>query len=804
VQDLIGQTLGHYRIVEKIGEGGMGEVYRAHDETLDRDVALKVLPEGVARDPDRLARFESEAKAVAALNHPNIVTLHTIEEADGHRFITMEHVSGQTLAELIPQDGMAVKRVLEIAIPLAGALAAAHEKGVIHRDLKPNNVMVDDEGRVKVLDFGLAKLRREPPPGEESEAPTETITGEGHVVGTLPYMSPEQLRGERVDARTDLYSFGVMLYEMATGDRPFAGKTSADLASAILKDRPRPLDELRPDLPWRLGSLVERCLEREPRRRTQSALDLQRDLEDFRLELSRQSRPTTPAEPPDEAGVHFSQSRRRLLAGISFAGLALLVTVMILVFQQLGAPPETETPSIQSLAVLPFDNLMNDPSQDYFVDGMHEALLTDLAKMENVRVISRTSVMRYREAPGPIKEIARELDVDAVIEGSVLRSGNRVRITAQVIDGATDEHLWAESYDRDLEDVLALLSEVSRAISGEIRTAIVLEPDVADVPSTKIKPEAYEAFLRGRHALNTWGWESRVRARELFQRAIELDPNFAPAWSALAFTIIVEVFDALDPERDQVLEARAAALRALELDPDLGEAHAGLGFLALYSDWDWPLAERELKRALELSPQESNVRHGYADYLLVMGKLEASLEQARLGRSYDPLARLSHQVVLYHALMAGHYDEVIAEGRRTLEKFPEFTSPHGPIGDALWALGRYEEALAEYEVRWGPGSDSFRVFSEGFERAGPKGASKALADRLAERSKTEPIGPMTIAGNYALTGESDSAFQWLEKAFDARTAQLLHIPFHPHFDSLHSDPRFAALMQRIGIPRAAE
>ena len=763
-----------------------------------------MLPSSVAQDPERIARFEREAKAVAALNHPNIVTLHTIEEADGHRFITMELVAGRTLADLIPNDGMALTNVLEIAIPLADALAAAHEKGVIHRDLKPGNVMVDDDGRVKILDFGLAKLRPESTSVDGSEILTETLTRDGSVMGTLPYMAPEQVRGERVDARADLYSFGVMLYEMAIGDRPFRGETSADLASAILTDAPRPLEEQRPDLPWRMGSIVERCLEKEPKRRTQSALDLRHELEYFSQELSLPSRQPVSVEPPTEDGLSFSRLKRRIVVGVAFAGLALVVAVLIFIFQELGAPTGIDTPSIQSLAVLPFDNLMNDPEQDYFVDGMHEALLTDLAKMKSVRVISRSSVMRYKEAPTAITEIARELEVDAVIEGSVLRSGNRVRITAQLIDGATDENLWAESYDRDLEDVLGLLSGVSRAISGEIHVAIASPTERGEVESPKVNPECYEAYLRGRHALNTWAWESRMQALELFQRAIELDPDFAPAWSALAFTMIVEVFGALDPERDELIEARTAASRARQLDPGLGEAHAVLGFLSLYSDWDWPAAERELQRALELSPQDSNVRHGYADYLLVMGKLEESLEQARLGRSYDPLSRLSHQVVLYHSLMAGHYEEVITEGRQTLEKFPDFSSPHLQIGDALWALGRYEEALAEYEIRWGPESDSFRVFSEAFERAGPKGASKALADRLAERSKTEAIGPMTIAGCYAWAGEADSAFQWLERAFDTHSASLLHIHASPEFVFLHSDPRFEALMQRIGIPRFSE
>jgi serine/threonine-protein kinase len=802
---MIGTTLGHYRITAKLGEGGMGEVFRAHDERLDRDVALKVLHEAVAQDSDRLARFEREAKAVAALNHPNIVTLHTIEEADGYRFITMEHVTGHTLAEIIPKDGMALTRVLELAIPIAGALGAAHERGVVHRDLKPSNVMVDDEGRVRILDFGLAKLRSEPSPADDSEALTKTLTLEGQVVGTLPYMAPEQLRGERVDARADLYAFGVMLYEMVTGDRPFRGDTSADLASAILKDTPQPLEELRPDLPWRVGLIVQRCLEKEPKRRTQSALDLRHELEDFSQELSPPSRRAASTEPLMGAVLRPARSRRRVVVGVAVAVavLALVVAALILFVWQPGTLPQTEAQSIRSLAVLPFDNLMHDPSQDYFVDGMHEALLTDLAKMASVRVISRSSVMRYKDAPGPMRDIARELDVDAVIEGSVLRSGNRVRITAQLIDGATDEHLWADSYDRDLEDVLGLLSEVSRAISGEIQAAIVSGSEAADVPSAKIRPEAYEAYLRGRHAFDMLNRGGQSQARELFQRAVELDPSFAPARSALAMAYVIEVFFGLDPKTFGVPEARAAAREALELDPNLGEGHAVLGFISLYSDWDWPAAARELKRALALSPNNSGVRHAYADYLLVMGKPEESLEQCRIGRSYDPLSPISHLVVLYHALMAGHYDEVVVKGRRTHDIFPD-PFGRGVIGDALWELGRYQEALTEYEVYWGPESDSFRTFRGAFERVGPQGAPKELADRLAERAETEPIHSLTIAECYAWAGENDAAFQWLENAYDVRSAQLLHIPYSPHFERLRSDPRFGALMRRIGIPGGTE
>ena len=410
--------------------------------------------------------------------------------------------------------------------------------------------------------------------------------------------------------------------------------------------------------------------------------------------------------------------------------------------------------------------------------------------------------MRYKDAPESIRDIARDLDVDAVIEGSVLRSGNQVRITAQLIDGATDEHLWAESYDRDLEDVLSLLSDVSRAISGEIHTTLVSESEKGEIQPPRINPEAYETYLRGRHAFGTFELEGQIRAFELYERAIELDPDFAPAWASLATAQILRAFFSPYPGEFGIQEARASALRALELDPDLGEAHAALGFISLYSDWDWQAAERELQRALAVSPNDASVRHAYADYLFVMGKPEDSLEQVRLGRSYDPFSRLANQIVVYHAFMAGHFDEVIVEGRRMHDRFPDFQGGHNIVGHALWALGRYDEALAEYEVSWGP--ERFRIFNEAFERQGPEGAWKAMADRLVQRAKTKPVSPLDIAENYAAAGENDLAFEWMDRAFDARSAPLLHVPFNPFFDPIRSDPRFDALMDRIGISRVSE
>jgi TolB-like protein/predicted Ser/Thr protein kinase len=456
-----GGRLGPYEVLGPLGAGGMGEVYLARDTKLRREVALKVLPPEIEGDADRRARFEREARAVAALNHPNIVTVHAIEEHDGRQVIVMERVEGRPLSAVLGPGGLPLARVLEIAEAVADALAAAHEKGVVHRDLKPANVMLTEEGRVKVLDFGLAK-QLAPLEALDSTAPTETRTTEGQVVGTVPYMAPEQLRGERVDARADIFALGVMLYEMVTGARPFQGASSADLVSAILREEPAPLAVARPDLPPRFVRLVTRCLEKDARRRLQSALDLRHELRDLADEL--REAPRTPAGPGGEARPPVA-ARRRPWLWWALAGLAALAAVGLWQLPRLRslAPGPGGTPGIRSIAVLPFDNLTHDPSQDYFVDGLHDALITELAKLGCFGVTSRNSVLRFKGKALPMKDVARELGVDALMEGSVLRTGSRLRITAQLIRGTTDEHLWAESYDRDIGDVLALPPAPGRA-----------------------------------------------------------------------------------------------------------------------------------------------------------------------------------------------------------------------------------------------------------------------------------------------------------------------------------------------------
>ena len=517
-----GERLGSYEVLGQLGAGGMGEVYLARDTRLGR-----------------------EARVVAALNHPNIVTLHAIEALEGQRVLVMERVTGSPLSALLEPRGLPLGRVLEIAAAIADALSAAHERGVVHRDLKPANVMLNDEGRVKVLDFGLAKLQGGPAAGAASAAPTDTRTDGGRILGTIPYMAPEQLRGQPADTRTDIFALGTMLYEMAAGRRPFRGDSTADVLSAILREEPPGLDAVRGDLPPRFVRLVERCLEKDPRRRVQSATDLRHELQD----IAEAARPgSAGAASAVVAGVAARGGRRW---GLTAVPLALLALAALAAWQLprlrslLGG--ETGSPPIRSIAVLPFDNLTHDAAQEYFVEGLHDALITELAKLGTLRVTSRNSVMRYKGRALAMKDVARELGVDALVEGSVLRAQGRVRITAQLIQGSSDEHLWADSYDRDLQDVLALLTDVAHGIASQVQSRLGggagMRGGAQPAAKPRVSPQAYDAYLRGRQVFRDATKPGQFReAREHFREAIALDPGLAPAWGGLALASGGEAF----------------------------------------------------------------------------------------------------------------------------------------------------------------------------------------------------------------------------------------------------------------------
>jgi TolB-like protein len=802
---MIGGTLSHYRIEEKLGSGGMGEVYRAHDVSLDRDVALKILPPETASDADRLMRFEREAKSLAALNHPNIVTIHEVGEAipevpdqgavEPVRFLTMELVTGQTLNAATPEGGLPLGTIFTLAIPVADALTAAHDRGVVHRDLKPANVMVTDEGRVKVLDFGLAKLRPEASPEEETEILTEGITQQGVVVGTVPYMAPEQLQGAPVDRRADIFSLGVLLYEMATGRRPFQGETSAEVISSILRDTPDSVVELRADLPHHLARVIRRCLEKDADRRYQSARDVRNELQDLASELEAErivrSAVATPAEAPPRKG------RRTVLAAV---GVVFAVVAAVLIGRGSGllkgpravAP---QPPEIRSLAVLPFDNLMGDPDQEFFVQGMHEALITDLSKISALRVISRTSAMRYKDTDKAIPEIARDLDVDALVEGSVLRADGQVRITAQLILGDTDEHLWASSYDRDLENVLALLSEVAQAIAGEIEVTVTPDQQQRLATASTVDADVQEKFLRAQFLFNRFTRRDRLEARKLVQEVVALDPDFAPGHALLGAAVFLAGFFGHEPLEETIPRAEERLHTALELDPDLAVAHAMVGYTELFWHWDWERAKEALDRAVELNPNDAVTRHALADYHMVMGDHDESMRQVRLGVESDPFSVLALIPLVGHLSYAGRFEETIAAAERALELYPDYAFFESHRARSLWVRGSYDEALLAYENAWRPKySQALRL---GYDQGGPIAAMRAVADLLAAEPDSSPLD---VATYYAAAHQTDLAFHWLDRAYEAHIPQLLHVPGEALFESIRSDPRFEELLRRIGIP----
>ena len=638
----------------------MGEVYRATDTKLGRDVALKVLPAEMASNPERLARFQREARAVAALNHPQIVTLYSVEEADGVHFLTMELVEGQPLDKQIPANGLPVERIFEIATALAEALAAAHEKGIVHRDLKPGNVMVAKDGRVKVLDFGLAKITaREKAMPSDSELSTAVKTREGIVMGTVAYMSPEQLQGRTVDHRTDIFSLGIMMYEMASGQRPFQGASSAELASAILRDTPQPLGEIRTDLPADLERIVRLCMEKNPRRRFQSALDIYNELDELHKLSQGPARRTRAAA----AAIPFAATSKR----------------------------------ISAIAVLPLSNLSHEPEEEYFADGMTDALITDLAKVGRIKVISRGSVMHYKGTTKPLSQIASELHVDAVVEGSVFRAGDRVRISAQLIRAATDEHMWAERYDRKLEDILALQDQLARAIAGEVDAVLQAPPGAVRPTPRKVDPEVYLLDLRGRHAnekRNESGFRTGV---EVFQQAIDRDPTYAPAYAGLAESLSMLANYGIVAPPEVMPRILAAAQKALDLDESSADAHRVLAFVRWQFEFAWQEAMTEYERALELGPNSALTNYWFGIFLAVIGFFDRAHVLLKRAQERDPLSLVIPAVQGWTYFFARRFEEAIPYYRRVLAVDANHYVALWFLGETLVELGNYDEGIAALE-----------------------------------------------------------------------------------------------------------
>ena len=794
------QTVSHYRIVEQVGAGGMGVVYRAHDDRLNRDVALKFLPDELNHDENARALLIREARTASALNHPNICTIYDVGEEAGKSYIVMEFVSGRSLAEQIPEDGLPVEIVIRYGEQIADAMAHAHERGVIHRDLKTPNVIVMPGGRVKVLDFGLAKHMT---PGEITlkTQSISTLTSEGAIVGTMHYMAPELFRGEPADARSDVWALGVVLYEMANGKRPFRGRTSYELSSMILHDSPPPL---RDNVPLGLRSVIEHCLAKEPAQRYQHASEIRAALEALRTNSA-----VIPASAIQPSGLlpapaaGRSRFTRTLLISSAVAAL-LLITAFVwkLVEVKWRGSPAVGAASIQSLAVLPLENLTGDPKQDYFADGMCDALITELSQIKKLRVISRTSVMQYKDKHESPAQIAQELGVDALVEGSVLRSDDRVRISAELVQPQTGQNLWAHSYERTVTDILALQSDVARDIVTQIQIQLT-QPEQERLAKTRtVVPAAYDAYLQGNYYVAKRTGESVTQAVSDYRQAIQLDPTYAPSYAGLAGALTLAA-DYKDVPSSQVLpEAEAAAVKALQLDDNLASAHAVLGQIRAYR-LEWSGVLDEFKRAIELNPGEANSHHWYALALASAGRSDEAISEMKLAQELDPRSLIINANLSWVYYLAGRNDEAVAQAQKTVAMDPSFAVAHGCLGQAYLAQREYANALQELQqaLTLSGNETSFKAeLGNAYAVAGKKPEALAILHELLQMSSRQYVSPYSIALVYVGLDQKDEAFRWLDKAYDERSVRLINIAVHPRFASLHSDPRFAALVRQTGLP----
>ncbi len=796
---MIGRTISHYHILEKLGSGGMGVVYKAQDTKLRRFVALKFLPEELGKGPHALERFEREARAASALNHPNICTIYEIGESEGQPFIVMELLEGETLRDRIGRKPFQADEVLELAIQIADALETAHRAGIIHRDIKPANIFVTQRGLAKVLDFGVAKVMSEQHQAARAfGAPTQTTvaTGEEHLtrpgvaVGTVAYMSPEQVRGEDLDGRTDVFSFGAVLYEMVTRHQAFSGPTTGAVFDAILHSAPASPVSLTPNVAPKLEEIINKALEKDCRMRYQDASHL-------RTDLARLKRDTDSARTPVPVAALRAHMWNRWT--LTLASALILSFVALVRFNLDGLRERLlGVSSIQSLAVLPLDNLSGNKDEEFFADGMTDELTTDLAKLGALRVISRTSVMQYKGAHKPLPEIGRALHVDAVVVGSVQRFGNRVKITAQLVQAATDKHLWAESYERDLRDVLALESDVARAIAQEVRAKISPQENALLARNPAVSPQAHEAYLRGANS------DDMKKALEYFRQASALDPDYAPPYAASAgIYYMFGLFGAVTPQ-EAFTKMRDGALTALKKDNNFADAHAILALAKLHNDWDFAGAEKEFRRALELNPSQADNHHAYAHYLMAMDRADESVAESKRAVELNPFDEGLTACLGWHNLYMRQYDQAKAQALKALKMEPNDEWAHLIAGWAYEQESMYEPAIDEFQKAIKVSDDdvmSNAALGHAYGVTGKKAQAQDVLAKLIKLSKQKYVSPYDTAIVCAGLGDKDQAFQWLEKAYQERTAVLVHVKWEPRFESLHSDPRFQNLLSRIGLAR---
>ncbi|HEX4966298.1 MAG TPA: protein kinase [Thermoanaerobaculia bacterium] len=830
---MVGTILNHYEILQELGSGAMGTVYLARDYKLDRRVALKLLPPDLVADSLRRRRFDRESRLLAGLNHPNVVTVHSVEEAGGQPFMVMEWVQGRTLLEIIPLRGLTLDRMLELAIPMIDGVAAAHTAGVVHRDLKPANVMVRDDGVVKVLDFGISKGETETV--ADGRTLRADLTAEGRVMGTLPYMSPQQILGLPVDARSDVFSLGVILFEMLTGVRPFHGEGNATLAAAILQQPAPPLERLVP-VPPEMEQVVQRCLEKEPPNRYLSA----RELRDALVEIQRRrlsssvalplvsgipAMPAVPELPPPPTtvmGTAFATAvptsappavaqpahwRRRF--AVIAAAVALLALLGVAAWWRLSPatfgsrlPAGEAVPANVAIAVLPLRNLSGDATQDYFSDGTTEAFIANLARIGGLRVTSRDSVMRYRARTKPLAEVARELGVAWVVEGSVQRTGQQVMMVVQLIEPKSGTVRWGDTFQGGLTDIFFFQRQAAEAVARNTRGELSSTDRSRLARVQEVDGAVYESYLKARYLINKRTSESIQQALMELDHALTADPGYALAWAARAecYYSLGSFGYAIFPPSQTIPKAEEAARKAVQLDDTLAEAHTALA-MVLMQDWRWAESDREYQRALELNPSSGDTYSKYTRYLIAVGRHKESIEMARRARVLDPLSPIVNFLEGTAYYWAGDYDHALETAKAALQ-IQDFWLYHLLAGESYARKGRFAEGIAE--LRRAQALDKKNLFVLGaigkqLARSGNTAEARSILADLEQRSAHEYVAPTLLAKLHFALGENNPGFALLQKAYAERDQSLSFLKTDVDYETVRADPRYRELLHQIGL-----